>query len=337
MTETYGVLTVGSVISGAVAVGEKVTGAGVLPMTAIDGNLSGSGPGSTWLVNNSQTVGAENLTMTATPLVVNYKSYGGATSQRNFFEFQPNGQFGYDYNPSTLSYMSGTAAAALGLTLASGALDSITGGAPPPAAVFMNNLVQNEYGQFGSYQATWQTLAELDPKYLNDLAAWAQSTGDLYTFLNQWTNTTPQAGSSTPMTDPAGTYSGPGARRADARAAFQVRLQVSGRAGITSRPPGPAAKTPDDPNSYTPYPGATEEIKLPPMLGANGTIQLLAQSPWGSAGVTDMTQITSGRGNPLIDQNYAGARLAPSYFDDNIASGLLLLLPAPPQPRCRSA
>ena len=38
MTETYGVLTVGNVISGAVAVGEKVTGAGVaLPITAIDG------------------------------------------------------------------------------------------------------------------------------------------------------------------------------------------------------------------------------------------------------------------------------------------------------------
>ena len=58
MTETYGVLTVGSVVSGTVAVGERVTGAGVrpIPMTAIDANISGSGPGSTWLVNNAQTV-----------------------------------------------------------------------------------------------------------------------------------------------------------------------------------------------------------------------------------------------------------------------------------------
>ena len=43
ITETYGVLTVGSVTSGTVAVGQEVTGAGVLPLTAIDGNLSGSG------------------------------------------------------------------------------------------------------------------------------------------------------------------------------------------------------------------------------------------------------------------------------------------------------
>ena len=53
MTETYGVLTVGAVNSGTVAVGQEVTGAGVLPLTAIDGNLSGSGPGSTWIVNNA--------------------------------------------------------------------------------------------------------------------------------------------------------------------------------------------------------------------------------------------------------------------------------------------
>ena len=70
MTETYGVLTVGAVTSGTVAVGQEVTGAGVLPYTAIDGNLSGSGPGSTWLVDNAQTVAGENLTMTAAPLSV---------------------------------------------------------------------------------------------------------------------------------------------------------------------------------------------------------------------------------------------------------------------------
>ena len=56
MTETYGVLTVGAVTSGTVAVGQQVTGAGVLPLTAIVSNLSGSGPGSTWLVDNAQTV-----------------------------------------------------------------------------------------------------------------------------------------------------------------------------------------------------------------------------------------------------------------------------------------
>ena len=100
MTETYGVLTVGAVNSGTVAVGEKVTGAGVLPLTAIDGNLSGSGPGSTWLVNNAQTVAGENMTMTATPLSVvldwTNQPIIGATENNDFFNVSPNGAFGYD-------------------------------------------------------------------------------------------------------------------------------------------------------------------------------------------------------------------------------------------------
>ena len=258
MTETYGVLTVGTVNpGGTVAVGQRVTGADVppLPMTAIDANISGSGSGSTWLVNNwqaGQAVGPEDMTMAATPLVVNYVSLGGATEKRNFFEIQPNGQFGYDNNPSTLSFASGTAADELGLTQASFALNSSPGGAAQSASVFMNNLVQNEMSQFGSFQATWQTLAQLDQKYLGDLAAWAQSTGDLYTFLNQWTSQyTPPAGSSLPTTDPAGTYSGPGA----SAPTIDPANTYSG--------PGASAPTMDPPGTYS-LPGASAPTIDPP-------------------------------------------------------------------------
>ncbi len=286
MTETYGVLTVGSA-TGPVAVGQKVTGAGVLPMTAIDG--PGPLPG-TWLVNNAQTVGGpggESMTMAATPLVVNYNSFGGATSERNFFEIQPNGQFGYDYNPSTLSFASGTVADELGLTDASNALDSSPGGAWQSASVYMNNLVQNEMSQFGSYQATWQTLAELDPGYLGDLAEWAQSTGDLYTFLNQWTNTTPAAGSSLPMTDPAGTYSGPGAS-----------APTLAQPGYYVPTAGASSETPDDPGYYTPLPGATAEIlALPPTISGTAAGQsaspLQPDTPFASAVIADPNFDTS--------------------------------------------
>ena len=172
--------------------------------------------------------------MAATPLVVNYNSFGGATSQRNFFEIQPNGQFGYDYNPSTLSFASGTVADELGLTQASGALNSSPGGALQSASVFMNNLVQNEYSQFGSFQATWQTLAELDPEYLGDLAAWAQSTGDLYTFLNQWTEHHP-AGRIEPADDRPGWHvQRPGRERADDRSARHVQRPGRERADARS-------------------------------------------------------------------------------------------------------
>ena len=163
---------------------QQVTGAGVLPLTAIDGNLSGSGPGSTWIVNNAQTVAGENMTMTATPLSVvldwDDKSIIGATENNDFFDVSPNGEFGYDYNPSSLSYMSGTAAAALGLTQASGAINSSPGGQHPSPSEFMNNLVQNENSQFGSFQNNIGQLAQGGPDYVDSLAAWAQSTDGLY-------------------------------------------------------------------------------------------------------------------------------------------------------------
>ena len=210
VTESYGVLTVGSVTSGTVAVGQEVKGPGVLPLTAIDSNLSGNGPGSTWLVNNAQTVAGETMTLTATPLAVNSVSNVGATANNDFFMIQPNGSFGYDLNPSSLSFMSGTAASSLGLTQASGAINSTSGGLTTSAAEYMNNVVQNENSQFGSFEGTWTALADEDPEYQADLEAWAQSSDGLYTFLRQ-TATTPPAGSSKPTTDPAGTYSGAGA------------------------------------------------------------------------------------------------------------------------------
>ena len=220
-------LTVGSVNSGTVAIGQKVTGAGVLPVTAIYGNLSGSGPGSTWLVDNAQTVGGVtgvNLTMTAPPLAVTLdwdnRPIIGETENNDFFDVQPNGYFGFDYNPSSLSYMSGTAATALGMTQASGAIDSSPGGQHLSVSEFMNNLVQNETSQFGSFQSNIIPQAQA-------LAAWAQST-DGYRFIHS-IKTTPPAGAARPTVDPAGTYSG---RRASA--------------------PTPAA-----PGTYIPVTGAT--------------------------------------------------------------------------------
>ena len=47
---------------------------------------------------------------------------------------------------------------------------------PTSAAAYMNNLVQNENSQFGSFQAAVTQLAQEDPEYLGDMAAWAQST-----------------------------------------------------------------------------------------------------------------------------------------------------------------
>ncbi len=292
MTATYGVLTVGAVTSGTVALGQKVTGAGVLPHTAIDSNLSGSGPGSTWVVNNApaQTV-AGDMTMTATPLEVmldwNNQTIIGATENNDFFDVCPNGAFGFDYNPSSLSYMSGTAAAALGLTQASGVIDSSPGGQHLSMSEFMNNVVQNETSQFGSLQSSVARSAQR-------LAAWAQST-DGYRFIPS-IKSTPTAGASRPTVDPAGTYSLRGAS-APTPAAPGTYIPVTGATSQTAqiedpagsyslagasaptlaKPgyyvplPGASSETPDSHDYYTPRRGATAELlALPPVI--SGTV-----------------------------------------------------------------
>jgi hypothetical protein len=283
------VLTVGSVTSGTVAVGQPVAGAGVLPLTAIEGNLSGSGAGSTWLVNNAQAVAAESMTMSATPLAVSYNSIDGATANRGFFDVQPDGNFGFDRNLGSLSYMGGTAAAALGLTRASGALDSTPSEDQTSAAALMSYLVQHESSQFGSFQATWSELAQADPQYLDGLAAWAQSTDGLYTFLSQ-TSTTPPAGSSAPTTDPAGTYSGAGASAPTPAApgtyipgagATSVAAEITDPAGTYSLA-GASAPTLAQPGYYVPTMGASSETLDSPHYYtpyAGATTEFLAQAP----------------------------------------------------------
>ena len=87
MTESYGMLTVGSVSSGTVADGEQLTDTSgdLLPDTAIEANLGGSGAGSTWVVNNSEAVSSETMTMTGAPLSVLYTAITGATQNSGYF------------------------------------------------------------------------------------------------------------------------------------------------------------------------------------------------------------------------------------------------------------
>jgi hypothetical protein len=285
ITETYGVLTVGAADSGTVGLGQEVTGAGVLPLTAIDGNLSGSGPGSTWIVNNAQSVRGA-FTMTAPPITVSLDG-GQSIATNDFFDVDPNGDFGFDKNPSSLSFMSGTAAAALGLTQASGAIDSSPGGQHPTKGQFMTSIVQNETGQFGSFQSD-------EPRLNQALAAWAASNYD-YQFISLNLSTTP-AGSSTPTTDPAGTFSlagasaptlaapgtyipGTGATSATAEivdpagtySLAGASAPTKARRGYYVPTAGASSETPVSPGYYQPHVGATKELRaLPPTI--SGTV-----------------------------------------------------------------
>jgi hypothetical protein len=62
ITATYGVMTVSAVASGALAVGDTVTGTGVTAATVITGLGTGTGGNGTYYVNNSQTVASETIT-----------------------------------------------------------------------------------------------------------------------------------------------------------------------------------------------------------------------------------------------------------------------------------
>jgi hypothetical protein len=208
MTESYGLLTVGSVTSGNVAAGERITGPGVPSLTAVDTNISGSGAGSQWVVNNALNLSGD-LTMTAPTFTVEAQQFTGATQNNDFFEIQPNGAYGFDQTPSSLSYATGSAADSLGLSQASGAIDSSPGGQHMSLATFMNNVLTetNQFGQhvnFGTFQST-------EPRLDTGLGAWANSPeGYGYEFLSTNT-TTPPAGFSAPVLDPAGSYSPAGA------------------------------------------------------------------------------------------------------------------------------
>ena len=55
-------LTIGTLSTGSIKIGQYISGAGIAANTKIVGSILGSGSGSTWVVNNSQTVGATAIT-----------------------------------------------------------------------------------------------------------------------------------------------------------------------------------------------------------------------------------------------------------------------------------
>lgn len=205
MTATYGVLHIGSLLSGDFEIGQRLEGPGIAPLTSI---ISGSAD--TWLINNAQTIPTETMRTTAPLLTVDLHHVTGRTNNHQYLMIQPSGAFGFNYLPSKLSYASGTAADALGLTQASGAVDSTPGGQTPTLAQLMNQSLKytDQYGNpvhFGSYQSE-------EPRLDTGLSLWSQPghSGLGYEFLPNHLTTLP-AGSNLPVTDPLGTWSPAGA------------------------------------------------------------------------------------------------------------------------------
>ena len=118
----------------------------------------------------------------------------------------------------------------------------------------MNNFVQNETDQFGSFQTDWPQLAQLAPEQQEALEAWAQSTDGQFQFLQNYTGTTPPAGASTATVDPAGTYSGAGAS-SPTPAAAGTYIPVTGATSAAVEIVDPAG-TYSGPGASAPTPAA---------------------------------------------------------------------------------
>ena len=210
LSETYGILTIGGVNSGTVAVGQEITGNGVAGNTAIQHHVSGSGSGagSEWVVDRTQTVASEAMAMKAAPLEVDYHHVAGATVNFDSFWIEVNGD--YFVLPTSMTYASGTAAGLLGLTQSAGAYLSTPGQITTSPSAWSNNIVNNENSHWSSFQMTYPTA----PDTADELSDWSAGSGGQFQYLSSVTTDTPPivpSSSAAEIVDPAGTYSGPGA------------------------------------------------------------------------------------------------------------------------------
>lgn len=130
LTLTYGVLTVVGAVTGAIAVGQTVSGTGVPAGDIITGLGTGAGGSGTYYLSNNQAVGSGAISTTATAVTVTFDSVSGAFIVTS----------GVTGVASTVAFATGTAAAALGLASTSGGVLS-QGAAPATPAAFMNALV----------------------------------------------------------------------------------------------------------------------------------------------------------------------------------------------------
>lgn len=177
-------MTVSAVSSGTVSVGATVTGTGIAAGTIITGLLTGTGLTGTYQVNNSQTVSSETLTIVATALTVTFDSVSGAFVVTS----------GITGAPSTAAFATGTLAASLMLTQATGAVVS-QGAAAAVPGTFMTALTQVDQNW-----ATFKTMFDPDNGSGNAqkllFSAWTSAQDSQYAYICVDTDASPSASSS---------------------------------------------------------------------------------------------------------------------------------------------
>ncbi len=177
ITSTSTVLDVTGVTSGTLSVGQEISGGSIASGTYIAGILTGTGGAGTYTVTSAQT--ASSTTITAVLPTVSWDSISGAFTVVSSTTGAS----------STIGFGSGTIAASLALTQATGAITSQGAVATTPAA-FMPTIVAQTQNW-----ATFQTLFDPDGGSGNtikqEFAAWTNSTNNRYAYLAWDTDITP--------------------------------------------------------------------------------------------------------------------------------------------------
>lgn len=179
VTASYGTLTVTAVASGTLSVGQTITGGTTLANTQITALGSGTGLTGTYIVNLTQTVTSGTLTATGSALAVSYDSISGGFVIKS----------GSRGAQSTIAFPTGTLAAPIFLTQATGAVLSQGAVAANPSAFMtaITGLTQN--------WATFMTLFDPDDgsghQQKLEFAIWTNAQNKRWAYIAWDTDITP--------------------------------------------------------------------------------------------------------------------------------------------------
>ena len=191
-TETYDVMTITSLWSGALQSGLQVHGNGVVGLAPSTGIVNvpgtGTGVGSQWITNNAPAISGQIDVTFQPPLIGVYedRSEGviiGRTMNNELLDISTQGEFGGDFISSDpMSYLTGSAAAALGFGPGIGDAPS-AGGVKESVAKYMTQATTEltTTGQPMNYSLIASNETQ---KFNAAIFAWTQTkAGQGYTFV----------------------------------------------------------------------------------------------------------------------------------------------------------
>jgi len=172
-------LTIATVVSGEVHIGDEIVGAGITAGTTITAFLTGTGGVGTYTVS-----GAAQLIDPAEAITVSSDATVAYSAQLGRFVIT-SADTGAD---STIGFATGTIAAGLKFQSAQGAETSQGADAATPAGIMAGivAITQN--------WATFMTVFEPDTDTMMDFAQWVQTTNDRYAYVGWYSDESPLAG-----------------------------------------------------------------------------------------------------------------------------------------------